>query len=75
MPSEKTLYVSEATHRRLKILAAKRNRSMGDLVAEMVERETEDLDNAWLSPGGLELQSQMLRDAWDDPALDVYNRD
>ena len=75
MARSKTLYVSEATHRRLKVLAARRNRSMGDVVEELVDREAEELDNAWLTPAGLGMQEEALKEVWGDPALDVYDRD
>ena len=75
MTRNKTLYVSESTHRRLKILAARRNRSMGEVVDELVEREAEELENVWLSPAGLGMQEHVLRDVWEDPALDIYDRD
>ena len=73
MPREKTVYVSESTHRKLKILAARRNRSMGELVEDPVDREAEELENPWLTPAGLRLQERALHDVWDDPELDVYN--
>jgi hypothetical protein len=75
MTRGKILYVSEATHRRLKIIAARRNRSMGQVVEDLVDREAEELENIWLSPAGLDMQDQVLRDAWEDPALDVYDSD
>ena len=75
MPRVKMVYVSEATHRRLKILAARRNRSMGKLVEELVERESEELENPWLSPVGLGLQEKALKEVWDDPQLDAYDAD
>jgi predicted DNA-binding protein len=69
------VYVSDDTHRRLKILAARRNRSMGELVEEMVEGEAEEIENPWLSPAALRLQHQALQEVWGDPALDVYDDD
>lgn len=69
------IYVSEAAHRRLKILAARRSRPMGQLVEELVEREAEDLANPWLTPEGLRLQEKVLGEVWGDPALDVYDED
>ena len=75
MSRTKMVYVSDDTHRRLKILAARRNRSMGELVEEMVEGEAEEIDNPWLSPAGLGLQQQALHEVWGDPALDVYDDD
>jgi hypothetical protein len=75
MPREKTVYVSEAAHRRLKILAARRNRSIGDLLEEMVEREAEEFENPWLTPSGLRVQETALTEVWGDPALDVHDDD
>ena len=75
MPREKTVYVSETAHRRLKILAARRNRSMGELLEEMVEREAEEFENPWLTPAGLRIQEKALHELWGDPALDVYDDD
>ena len=73
MPRQKTVYVSEATHRRLKILAARRNRSMGDLLEDLVAREAEELENPWVAPAGLRLQEAALREVWGAPELDVYD--
>ena len=75
MARNKMLYVSEVAHRRLKILAARRNRPMGELIEELVEREAEELENAWLTPAGLSVQAKALGEVWGDPALDVYDRD
>ncbi|MBI4544856.1 MAG: hypothetical protein HY703_06665 [Gemmatimonadetes bacterium] len=75
MARGKMVYVSAAAHRRLKILAARRNRPMGELVEELVEREAEEIENPWLSPVGLGLQERALAEAWGDPALDVYDDD
>jgi len=75
VPREKTVYVSETAHRRLKILAARRNRSMGELLEEMVEREAEEFENPWLTPAGLRIQEKALHELWGDPALDVYDDD
>lgn len=69
------VYVSEGTHRRLKVLAARRNRSMGELVEELVANEAEELENPWLSPAGLRIQQKALQEVWGDPALDVYDDD
>lgn len=75
MPRGKMVYVSEGGHRKLKLLAARRNRPMGEVVEELVDQELADLANPWTSPGGLLLQQQVLAQVWDDPALDVYNND
>ncbi|MBI4561199.1 MAG: ribbon-helix-helix protein, CopG family [Candidatus Rokubacteria bacterium] len=75
MSRGKMVYVSEEVHRRLKLLAARRNRPMGELVRELVEQELADLANPWTSPEGLALQQQVLAQVWDDPALDVYEHD
>ena len=75
MPRAKMVYVSEQAHRRLRLLAARRNRSMGRVVEELVEEELADLVNPWTGPGGLSLQQKALAAVWDDPALDVYNDD
>jgi predicted DNA-binding protein len=75
MSRQKTVYLSDAAHRRLKILAARRNRPMGELLEELVEREAEELENPWLSESGLEVQGKALDELWSDPALDVYDDD
>ena len=75
MPRDKMVYVSESAHRLLKILAARRGRSMGELVEELVEREAEELRNPWLTPPGLRVQEMALEEVWGDPALDVYDED
>lgn len=73
MPRGKVIYVSNQVHRQLKLLAARRNRSIGATVAELVEAEVADLANAWTSSEGLWLQQKALSEVWEDPALDVYN--
>jgi acetoacetate decarboxylase len=75
MPRPKMIYLTAETHQRLKLLAARRSRTMGAIVAEMVERELADVAGPWTGPDGLLLQQQMLAQAWSDPALDVYDRD
>lgn len=75
MAREKMVYISEAAHQELKLLAARRNRPMGEVVEELVEQEWADLVNPWTSPEGLILQQHVLAQVWDDSALDVYNDD
>lgn len=75
MPRGKMVYVSEQVHRQLRLLAARRDRPMGEVVANLVEQEFADLVNPWTSAEGLMLQQKVLADLWDDPALDVYNDD
>lgn len=75
MPRGKTVYISEEAHQRLKLLAARRNRSMGQTVETLVAEEVADLTNPWTSSEGLWLQQRALAEVWDDPALDVYNDD
>jgi hypothetical protein len=75
MPRPKMVYLTPLGHRRLKLLAARRNLSMGKLMEELIDRELEDLANPWTGPDGLLLQQQVLAQAWSDPALDVYNHD
>jgi acetoacetate decarboxylase len=75
MPRAKMVYITADGHRRLKLLAARKNRSMGKVVEELLERELADLAGAWTGPEGLLLQEAALAQVWDDPALDVYNRD
>ena len=75
MSRAKMVYVSEQAHRRLRLLAARRNRPMGRVVEELVEEELTDLVNPWAGPEGLMLQQEVLAAVWDDPALDVYNDD
>lgn len=75
MPREKMVYVSVNTHHALKVLAARRNRPMGEVVDELVEQAFADIANPWLGSEGLSLQQKVLARVWDDPALDVYNDD
>ncbi len=75
MPRGKIVYISEAAHRRLKLLAARRNRSLGQTVESLVAEELAELANPWTSPEGLWLQQTALAEVWDDSALDVYNDD
>jgi len=75
MGRAKMVYVSEEAHQRLKLIAARRNRPMGQVVEQLVEQELADLANPWTSPEGLLLQQQVLARVWDDPALDVYDHD
>jgi acetoacetate decarboxylase len=69
------VYISEEAHRRLKLLAVRRNRPMGEVVEDLLEQELADLVNPWTSTEGLTLQQHALAQIWDDPALDVYNDD
>jgi len=71
----KIFYVSEEAHRQLRFLAARRNRSMGQTVEELVAEELAELSNPWTSREGLWLQQKALTEIWDDPALDVYDND
>lgn len=73
MARGKIVYVSKETHRRLKLLAARRNRSTGEVVSELVAAELAELANPWTTPEGLWLQQKTLAEVWDDPSLDVYN--
>ena len=41
MPGQKLVYISPDAHRRLKLLAARRSRTMGEMVAQLVERRTD----------------------------------
>lgn len=75
MAHGKIIYASERAHRRLKLLAARRNRSMGQTVEELVAEELAELSNPWTWPEGLWLQQKALAEVWDDPALDVYGND
>lgn len=75
MPQTKMVYVSEQTHRRLKLLAARRNRTMGEVVGDLVQQDLADLANPWTNPEGLLAQQRVLAQVWDDPALDVYDHD
>jgi len=75
VPRPKMVYLTPQGHRRLKLLAARRNLPMGKLMEELIDRELEDLANPWTGPDGLLLQQQVLAQAWSDPALDVYNHD
>lgn len=75
MTRAKIVYIPEQAHRRLKLLAARRNRPMGEVVEELVDRELAELANLWTSPEGLLLQQVVLARVWDDPALNVYDED
>lgn len=75
MSREKMVYISEEAHQRLKLIAARRNRRMGQVVEELIEQEVVDLANSWTSLEGLLLQQRILAQVWDDPALDVYDHD
>ena len=57
---QKIVYVSDQTHRRLKLLAARRGRTMGAVVEELVEQEATELGNAWTSAEGLSVQQRAL---------------
>lgn len=75
MPRGKMVYISERAHLQLKLLAARRSKPMGRVVEDLLDREAEDLASAWIGPEGLALQQRVLAHVWDDPALDIYNRD
>ena len=75
MARVKMVYISEQAHQRLKLLAAHRNCTMGEVVEKLIEEKLDDLVNPWTSPEGLLLQQAMLARVWDDPELDVYDRD
>jgi hypothetical protein len=75
MPREKMVYVSSKTHDALKILAARRNRPMGEVVDDLVEHALADVANPWLGAEGLGVQQKAFARVWDDPALDVYDDD
>jgi len=72
---KKMVYVSEEAHGRLKLLAARRNRPMGEVVEDLVAQELADLVNPWTGPEGLMLQQSILARIWNDPALEVYDHD
>ena len=73
MSRGKIVYVPDDAHRRLRLLAARREHSMGQVVADLIEQEFADYVNPWTSPEGLMLQQEGLAGVWADPALDVYN--
>jgi hypothetical protein len=75
MPAVKMVYVSSEAHLHLRLLAARRNRSMGKVVEDLVNQELADLVNPWTGAEGLMLQQRALAAVWDDPALDVYDHD
>ncbi len=75
MPRGKMVYISSDAHRRLRLLAARRNRPMGEVVETLIGQELAEITNPWTGPEGLMLQEQILAKVWDDPALDVYNDD
>ena len=57
MPGQKLVYISLDAHRRLKLLAARRSRTMGERVAQLVYEELADLSDIWTSTEGLNLDS------------------
>ena len=75
MADQRMVYVSARTHQRLKLLAAHRNRTMGEIVSDLVDHEVADAAQLWTGPEGLTLQQRMLSKVWDDPALSVYDED
>ena len=75
MARGKSVYISREAHQRLKLLAARRNSPMGEVVSDLVAVELAELANPWTNPEGLWLQQQALAEVWDDPSLDVYNDD
>lgn len=75
MPREKMVYISEEAHQRLRLLAARCNRSMGKVVEDLVAQELAEVASPWTGAGGLWLQQKALAQVWADPALDVYNDD
>ena len=75
MADQRMVYVSTRTHQRLKLLAAHRNRTMGEIVSDLVDHEVADAAQLWTGPEGLMLQQSMLAKVWDDPALCVYDED
>ena len=75
MPAVKMVYVSVEAHQHLRLLAARRNRSMGMVVEDLVNQELADLVNPWTGAEGLLLQQRALAAVWDDRALDVYDHD
>lgn len=74
MGRPKMVYIADKAHRQLRLLAARRGRTMGRLVEELVEQEIADLASPWTGPEGLLLQQKALADVWEDPALDVYGK-
>ena len=75
MARSKMLYISARDHQRLKLIAARRNCPMGQVVEELIEQAMAHLANSWTSPEGLLLQQQVLDPVWDYRALDVYDQD
>jgi len=75
MGRAKIVYISPEAHQRLKLIAARRNCPMGQVVEELIEQAMADLANPWTVPEGLLLQEHVLARVWDDPALDVYDLD
>ena len=71
----KMVYLSSDAHRQLRVLAVRRNQTMGEVVATLIGQELAELANPWTRPEGLLLQQEVLAKVWDDPALDVYNDD
>jgi hypothetical protein len=75
MAAKKMVYISARAHQRLKLLAAHKQRAMGEVVEALIEEELSELANPWTSPAGLLAQQAALGAVWEDPALDVYDDD
>ncbi len=75
MPRGKMVYISEKAHQRLKLLAARRNRPIGDVVEKLIEQDLANLSNPWTGPEGLILLQHVLSQISYNPSLDVYNDD
>ena len=75
MARGKSVYISREAHQRLKLLAARRNSPMGEVVSDLVAAELAELANPWTNPEGLWLQQQAPAEVWDDPSLELYNDD
>ena len=75
MSAQRIVYVTDQTHQRLKLIAVRRGRTMGELVDDLVEQEATELGNVWTGPDGLAVQRRALVRIWEDPSLDVYNED
>ncbi|MBI4231387.1 MAG: hypothetical protein HY608_11165 [Planctomycetes bacterium] len=67
--------MSPAAHHRLKRLAARENRTMGQVVERLVDQQTAYEANPWTENAGLLLQQEPLAGPWGDPDLDVYGDD
>ena len=69
------IYVSPATHRKIRMLAAREGRTMGQVVGRLADQRIAFESNPWIEGVGLSLQGEALARVWDDPELDMFDDD